>query len=303
MGWQLGPKALRKPPRGWLPGQATPLRHVAREPPTSGGPDGGGDGFVTTCRLDVTWRVEVEGREPYEFEETSRTAPGWLMRGVVGGGKRWYKVRVRPSYGLMKEVGVPCFVDPDDLGQLWIDWDAAYEAHVPAWERKARIDRELAKRDNVVSHAVDRVLNPLAGRVRDDEVAEVDALDAERREREAAEFERARVEGEAQLKAMGRGAVEGDDKAEQDRRMAEMTRLTEIGRPATATVVSRQETGRMLGPIPVIDLVLDVDDGGATRRVVYEHIWGARRAKRYKPGRRIDVKIDPDDPDRLTLAS
>ena len=45
-----------------------------------------------------------------------------------GAGRRWYKVRLRPTYGLMDGIAFPCFVDPSDPKRLWIDWDAAYEA-------------------------------------------------------------------------------------------------------------------------------------------------------------------------------
>ena len=49
----------------------------------------------------------------------------WLQSNSLGSGNRWYKVRVRPQYGLMSDVGVPVFVDPTDASEIWIDWDAA----------------------------------------------------------------------------------------------------------------------------------------------------------------------------------
>lgn len=55
--------------------------------------------------------------------------------------------------------------------------------------------------------------------------------------------------------------------------------------------------------LPVILIALDVEDAGGVRRVTYEHIWGPRHAKRYKPGKRIEVRIDPHDPEAITLAS
>ena len=96
--------------------------------------------------LRVTWRVEVPGREPYELQE-ERSVPAWLAAGgLVGTGNRWYKLRLKPTYGLMHGVGVPCSVDPGDPSEIWIDWDAAYKEHEPAWEREARVRREVMRR-------------------------------------------------------------------------------------------------------------------------------------------------------------
>ncbi len=53
----------------------------------------------------------------------------------------------------------------------------------------------------------------------------------------------------------------------------------------------------------MIVITLDVEDGGTVRRVVYEHISGPRHAKRYKPGKRIDVRVDAADPGAIALAS
>ena len=163
MGFQLGPAFLRKPPKGWLPASASTRRHVVYDWP-SGGPDGGGSDWATTCALDADWRVEPEGREPYEFHEERRTGPAWAQAALVGGGGRWYRVRVKPTYGLMDGVAFRVWVDPADRTRLWVDWDDAYERHVTAWERKARVDREAARLSSRWEHAVERVLNPLSGR-------------------------------------------------------------------------------------------------------------------------------------------
>ena len=74
----------------------------------------------------------------------------WALGGLMGGGRRWYKVRVAPSYGLMDDVH-PCLVGPGDPHRIWIDWDAAYEAHSEAWGRHARVEREVARRENAWS--------------------------------------------------------------------------------------------------------------------------------------------------------
>lgn len=68
-------------------------------------------------------------------------------------------------------------------------------------------------------------------------------------------------------------------------------------------MVSNEPTDRTLCNVPVILLTLDVDDGGSTRRMVYEHSWGPRAAKRYKPGMKIGVCIDKQDPTLIALTS
>jgi hypothetical protein len=59
------------------------------------------------------------------------------------GGRR---AEIDTSYGLSRRLGVPAFVDPADPTQLWVDWDAAFQEHREAWDRKERIDREIASR-------------------------------------------------------------------------------------------------------------------------------------------------------------
>lgn len=46
----------------------------------------------------------------------------------------------------------------------------------------------------------------------------------------------------------------------------------------------------------MIELLFDVDDGGLTRRVRHEHLFGPRAVKRCTPGRTVTVWIDPQDP-------
>ena len=188
MGLQLGPGFLRRPPAGWLPARASAVAHRAGEWPTTTA-DGGSAEIETSCWLDARWRVELPGREPYEFDEERRTAPTWASGGLMGGGRRWYKVRVARSYGLMDGVAFPCFVDPGDAHRIWIDWDAAYDAHSEAWGRHARVERELARRENAWEYAVERVMNPFAGRLQD---GELEIAERTHRERKAAAAEQER---------------------------------------------------------------------------------------------------------------
>jgi len=94
---QLGPGFLRRPPRGWVTGQVSAVSHRAWQPRNSG-VDGGQSEIDTACLLNARWRVELPGREPYEFDEQRRTAPTWALGGAgIGAGRRWYKVRLKPT--------------------------------------------------------------------------------------------------------------------------------------------------------------------------------------------------------------
>ena len=80
VGMQLGPGFLRRPPRGWVAAQVSAVAHRAWRAGDSG-PDGGQADIDTSCVLDARWRVELPGREPYEFDEQRRTAPTWVLGG------------------------------------------------------------------------------------------------------------------------------------------------------------------------------------------------------------------------------
>ena len=298
MGMQLGPGLLRRRPRGWVAGQASAVAHRAWQPGSSG-PDGGQADVDTSCVLDARWRVELPGREPYEFDEQRRRAPTWVLGGAgIGAGRRWYKVRLAPTYGLMDGVVFPCSVDPGDPQRIWIDWDAAYEAHTEAWGRHARVEREVARRENLWEYAVERVMNPFAGRTRDGELELAERTHQERKAAQAEQERRVHAAAEAQMIAQGFTTSKAETE-EIKRSAEELKRIHGTGRKTTATVVSQRETGRRLGPIAAIEIVFDVEDGGTVRRVAYEHLHGPRAAKHYKPGRRVDAWIDPTDPDAI----
>src|SRR6187431_2627961 len=110
MGFELGPKLFRSAPRGWLRARAFSIKH--RVYSHSYGNEGAPE-IETSMGMTALWRVEIPGRAPYELEE-ERSVPMWLGGGPIGSGNRWYKVRLKPSYGLMKDLGVPCLVDPAD---------------------------------------------------------------------------------------------------------------------------------------------------------------------------------------------
>jgi hypothetical protein len=279
MGFELGPKLLRRAPRGWVPARAFPEDHGVS---SHGYGSEGAPEIEATYHLRVTWRVEIPGREPYELRE-ERSAPAWVSSGgLVGSGNRWYKLRLRTTYGLMPKLGVPCFVNPGDASEIWIDWDAAYAEHEPAWDQEARVRREVMRREGGIDAVLSRLTNPLTGKAR----AEDEALVAERIEVTRNKW--TPVENPA-LEAAG---------AEVMRRIQEGQRLAAVGRRTTGVVISRVESGRKLGLVPIIDLVIEVEG----RQLRYEHTLGPRQAKPFKEGARITVLVDPADPDNICPA-
>lgn len=288
MGFQLGPKFLRRAPKGWLPARAFPVKHSAYEHQKND-PEGGETMLETSAGLTVTWRVELDGRAPYEFSE-KRTGPTWLLQGITGGGKRWYSLRIRPQYGLMKDVGVPGVVNPQDPHELWVDWDRAYEEHEVAWAREARVQREKAKRSGTFDHVVDRVINPFAGSLR--------AEDEERLEEAIAQERNGRAEAEGQWKWTPEAKHQAES-LELKMRMEELQRIQKEGRRVPAMVVARAETDRTLAGVPVIVLTFEIVEDGRRRHVVFEHMYGPRHAKRYTPGAQVDVWVDSLDPDAI----
>lgn len=295
---ELGPGFLRRPPKGWLAGRAFPVEHRTYPDPHVTKQVAGQD---LSLRLDVLWEVHVDGRDPYRVKE-ERAAPNWCEHHTRAG-KRWYHIRVRVSHGLMKSQSLPVRVNPEDPGELWVDWDAAYDEHVEAWARKDRVDLAVSRRGGAAEGLIERVMNPLAGNLKPGEEHLVDEAIAESKARDAERLERDRPRAEAQMRKMGLAPAAPDERAEHDRRTAEAKRIYDCGRPAEATVVSNQDSGRTLMNVPVFVIALDVEDAGAVRRIDFEYVWGPRPAKRYKPGKRIQVRIDPQDPGAVALAS
>ena len=294
MGFELGGGPLRRAPRGWLPARAFPLRHSVYSHPDLGA-ERGETVIETSAGLTVVWRVEVEGRAPYELEE-ERSAPMWLHSNALGSGNRWYKVRVRPQYGLMSDLGVPGVVDPGDPARLWIDWDAAYAEHVPAWEVEARVRREAARRSGALEGTLERLGNPLAGKLRPGEEALVDerlARDAARAREQQAHYAELNRRRNAEKGIVP--APEGEGK-ELMRLIEEQTRIQQDGRKTRAKVVARSEPGRTFANVPVVELTFEIEG----RQVRFEHIYGPRHAKRYQPGKEVDVWIDPADPNAIS---
>jgi len=276
MGFELGPGVLRRAPRGWLAARAFAVSH--RVSPWNYGSEGPPE-LETSVGLQAVWRVEIPGRAPYELDETERTAPNWLDGGIgIGSGNRWYKPRVRPQFGFMPALGVPCFVNPVDPSELWIDWDASFREHEPAWEQEARLRREIARRDGWYDQLWDRVGNPFAGRLRPGESELVD-------QRITADPSRARPEP----------PPADPESTEHRRRMDELSRIHSTGRKTRGLVVAVAATSRSLATVPLVMITFEVEG----RHVVFEHVYGPRHLRHYKPGREVDVWVDPSDPDSI----
>ena len=79
------------------------------------------------------------------------------------------------------------------------------------------------------------------------------------------------------------------------RRIEELRRIHEVGRKTKATVVTCEDTGRTFANVPLFLITFDIEG----RRIVFEHVYGPRLIKRYKPGAKVDVWIDPENPDAI----
>ena len=237
-----------------------------------------GDWFE--ARIDVHWRVHVEGREPYEFSEIRR-APFWTMKHARHG-RRFYHLRRRASHGLLREVGVPCRVHPQKPDKIDIDWSRAYDEHQPAWERLDAHAKAYSKR---AEGPLGKLLSPLEygglPKLSAEEQAQVDREVAERIERE----ERLPPEQQAQVDENEWIAAEGQ----------EARRLHKEGRRANAkvTALERPAPGSLVWTIS-----LEVEGiGPVEHRQAMNEKWAAI----LPPGTQTTVMIDPGDASRLTL--
>jgi len=261
----------------WIPARAEPLWHEVS-------PDGRwavGD-VETGASLDVRWRIHIDGREPYEFEEKSRSAPRWVVKGERTG-RRWFHPRLRASRGLLREVGVPCRVHPDKPEKIDIDWSRAYDDHKPAWDRldahgkvyTQRAEGPLGKLLAPLEYAGLRKLSP-------EEQAEVD--------REVAE----RIERENRLPPEQQAEVDENEWIAEEGRHAR--RLHKEGRRVGATVTAIAPPG----PRSIVwTIALEVEGIG---HVQHRQALNAAWAAQLQPGAETAVMVDPADPSRMTLA-
>ena len=104
----------------------------------------------------------------------------------------------------------------------------------------------------------------------------------------------------------GDGAIEQQDAY--DARFRDAARLIAEGIQTTGTLVSRETSDRRYRGVQIVIGVFEIDDPDAVgsadpRTVVYEHIFGPASARKWRPGRQVDLWIDPDDPDNIYVGS
>lgn len=295
---------FKRRPRGWVEGHAVPRSHRAYQPHTLNDHGEGSalDPSEYVFLMDVEWEVHVPGRAPYAVRDVGRKVPMWVdgSAPLLGRGKRFWSVRPRQTRGLLAEVGVPCLVAPEDPTRLWLDWDAAYDLHVPAWDRSIAVDQAIEERRGGIDAVIGRVLKPLRPKLDPADEHLVDAAIA-------ADVARS-PEAQAQAPLLHRAldpSEEPHDPAEHEQVVEQVRRtahLHQVGREVPATVVAIAPTGRQLCRTPEHELHLDVDDDGGVRRVVHREVMGTPFAGRMAAGTRTLVCVDPVDPDRVALA-
>ena len=146
-----------------------------------------------------------------------------------------------------------------------------------AWDREARVRREVEVRKGGFDGALNRLANPLAGKLRPEE----EALVQERLEPEARRERQQRDHLLQQLRGGDGPPASDDEYAELLRRIDEQRRIQRKGRKTTATVVGREETGRTFATIPLVLLDFDIEG----RAVRFEHVYGLANAAHYQVGR------------------
>ncbi|MEO5921811.1 MAG: hypothetical protein ABIQ01_11785 [Pseudolysinimonas sp.] len=87
-----------------------------------------------------------------------------------------------------------------------------------------------------------------------------------------------------------------------DDRYRDAARLIAEGRLARATLLTRETSDRRYRGVQLVIGVFEIEDGDdEPRTVVYEHIFGPALARRWRPGREVDVWIDPHDSDNVYI--
>lgn len=294
---ELAPGFLRKAPDGWVPGRV----YVSNESIRQGEQHRTGvyhDERVSSlsAMLVGDFRVYIEGQLDHTFRH-DRVVPEWCLDTGAPAGKRWYSIRVKPQFGLINRIGLPCFIHPTDAEQIWIDWDAAYDEHVVAWESEAAIKKEMAKQRGGFDGTLDRIFsNPFTRDATEEEKATVAGRIAE----EDAKQEAIRQRIIAQNEAVQASATNPDEMAELKRREAEAHRIFAEGREVMATVKSNSVNGKTLAGISLVYIVLELHED-PPRRVGLEYSFGKRPAGRYPVGKVVKVKVDPANPDLITM--
>jgi len=91
-----------------------------------------------------------------------------------------------------------------------------------------------------------------------------------------------------------------------DARYRDAARLIAEGRLGRATLFTRETSDRRYRGVQLVIGVFEIEDpaeepDAEPRTIVYEHIFGPALARRWRPGRTVDVWIDPQDRDNVYI--
>ena len=271
----------------WLPARAEPVWFNAYRSTDGSGQE---DDFVAT--LEVQWRIHAAGRPPYDLPQQRITAPMWVIEGERRG-RHWWNPRVRATHGLLRELGVPCRVHPENPDTLDIDWSAAYDEHEPAWDRMDAVAKGVAQRR-------DGPLGKLLAPLEYARLPKVGAAEQAQIDREA-EAEVARLD---HVTGVGATAVDGASLIEENAliqaEMKERKRLRKQGIEGFADVLGIDGPTQPGSWLYTIRLQV-IDPRGGTR--VVDHRMGMNDAmvQQIKRKGRVKVRIDPQDPQNVAL--
>ncbi len=83
-------------------------------------------------------------------------------------------------------------------------------------------------------------------------------------------------------------------------RNSQRAQLLQTGQLCTGKVVAISQTGTTVNQVPEMQLVVDVDAPGGSRRVSFRQLIDLGSIPR--AGESVSVMVDPNNPDRATLA-
>ena len=103
--------------------------------------------------------------------------------------------------------------------------------------------------------------------------------------------------------AAPRPSREGSGSAAEKRayleRVQEAARLVERGHRLNAIVLGRETSDRRFNGAQIVVVELEIEHPDGPRRSSYDHVFGPASARHWRPGMRLDVWVDPQDPDRI----
>ena len=273
--------------QGWLPARAEPVWYRAYRQTDAAG---GEDDFVAT--LEVQWRIHRDGHAPYDLPQQRITAPLWIIDGETRG-RHWWNPRLRGTRGMLREIGVPCRVHPEEADRIDVDWSTAYDEHEPAWDRMDAVAKGVAqRRDGLLG----RLFAPL-------EYIRLPKFSAA----EQAEIDReAEAEAERIDRSVGIGVEPADVQtllAENEVIQAEIKdrkRLRKHGIEGFADVLGIDPPTQGGSWLYTLHLQV-IDPRGGTRVVQRRMGMNDGMVQQIRRKGRVKVRIDPQDPNNVAL--